>query len=109
MRSIKTDITTTSKNIKSHIFKSEDNREAAKYNTEILKQCKYVFEKALGKEEDTILQPGSEFSNSVVLEPMFKNHEHWNKMGEFITTGATYHLEEVSEEEREKDLDRGNH
>ena len=113
MQCIKRAVTTSSRRMKQQKFRFEDGRDAAKYNTKILKQCKYDFEIALQKEKGTMLEPGSEFREPHLLEPIFQHHEHWIKMKKFITEGVTYNLEEVSEEDRRRDLDhmikRGNH
>ena len=61
MQCIKSAVTAASELMRQHIFRSKDGREAAKHNTQILKQCEYDFEKASKKEKGTMLEPGSEF------------------------------------------------
>ena len=100
MQSIKSTTFATSKIMKPYKFRFEDSREATKYNKNILKHCKYDFEEALKKEEGTMLQPGSEFRDSTLRAPIFQYHKHWNGMKELTASGFTYHLTDISEEER---------
>ena len=76
MQCIRKAVTGSSKMMKQQKNRFEDGREAAKYSTKILKQCKYDFEKALEKEKGTMLEPGSEFREHQLLEPIFQHHEH---------------------------------
>ena len=92
MQCIKKAVTGSSKMMKQQKFRFEDGRMAAKYNTKILKQCKYDFEKALEKEKGTMLEPGSEFREYHLLQPIFQHCEHWMVIKEFIATGVTYNL-----------------
>ena len=39
-----------------------------------------------------MLETGSEFRNVATLEPLWENHEHWQRMKEIVTTGLTYPL-----------------
>ena len=59
------------------------------------------------------METGSEFRDWTKLTRLFKNHRLENKLKQIATKGITYELEELSEENRRKDLDfmmrRGNH
>ena len=60
-----------------------------------------------------MIDPGSEFRDENTIRELWENHENWPKMEKIISSGVEYPLEEISEEEREKDLlhmiARGNH
>ena len=113
MNTIRTTITSADKIISPHKYKFENTREAAKFNTAILKRSKYDFSKALYKEKGTMLEPGSEFRSKQILEPLFSDHVHWEDMSSIITKGVTYSLEDLPESVRKEDLNhmiaRGNH
>ena len=99
--------------MKQHRYKFENTRDAAKKNTKILKQSKYDFERAMRKEEGTMLAAGSEFRAPEAVEKLFKHHEKRPKMKQILTKGVTYHMEDLPEQMRQEDLrhmvDRGNH
>ena len=82
--------------INPHKYKFENSREAAKFNTKLLKKHKYDLEIALNKEKGTMLEPGSEFRTKDTIEPLFQNHELWPKMKEIVQQGITYHLESIT-------------
>ena len=56
---------------------------------------------------------GSEFRTTDTLSPLFSSHEYWNKIEPIISSGVTYHLEDITEKERIEDVNhmiaRGNH
>ena len=51
--------------------------------------------------------------SGTVLEPLLSQHEYWPMMQKIISAGVTYNLEEVLEENRDKDfiyaINRGNY
>ena len=61
MSTIQTIITSADWVMSPHKYKFENTRDAAKYNTKLIKKQIYDFVRALGKEDGTILEPGSEF------------------------------------------------
>ena len=100
MATIKTIINNTDRVILPHKYKFENTRDAAKYNTKLLKKNTYDFVRAIRKEKGTIMEPCSEFRTHTDLEPLFAQHQHWPAMRDIISTGVTYDLEEMSEETR---------
>ena len=99
---------------KKHKFVFENNREAAKLNTKIIKKYKYDFIKACEKQKDSIVTPGSEFRAIPHLTNLFSHHEDWKELRSIITDGCDYSLSTtVDEDTRRKDLNamiaRGNH
>ena len=53
-------ISAADKVINPHNYKFENNREAAKYNTKLLKRDKYDLARALKQQKGTMMEPGSE-------------------------------------------------
>ena len=113
MHTIRKIINITDKVILLHKYKFVNAREAAKFNTSILKQSKYDFTKVLQKEQGIMLEPGSEFRSHNTLKLLLFRHEHWDKMEQIITEGVSYPLKHLPEQIRQEDLDfmieRGNH
>ena len=113
VKAIKGIISSTDKVINKHKYKFENSRDAAKFNTKLLKKYQYDLTVALKREKGTILEAGSEFRPIKDLKPLFSNHVHWNKMEKIITEGITYNIPEIPEEDRISDLEamitRGNH
>ena len=85
--------------MKRHHYKLENSQDTAKYNTDLLKRSKYDLTSALHREKGTMMEPGSEFRLKSKLEPLFKNHEHWNNMSKIISKGISYPLEKISKKE----------
>ena len=106
-------INTSDKVILPHSYKFENTREAAKFNKTILKKARYSFTRALRREKGTIMEPGSEIRSINKLQPLLNDHEHWEDMRQIMSTGVTYKLSNLPEEEMVGDLThmmkRGNH
>jgi len=99
---------------KTHNFKFENNREAAKYNTKLIKHTDYDFEKCLNKQKGSMLSAGSEFRNIQKIRKLLQYHEDWPEIRDIISIGCDYQLQpETDEETRLSDLQamiaRGNH
>ena len=87
-----------------HKLKFENTRRAAEYNAKILKQYKHDLTKIIRKEAGTMLDPGSEFREVEILEPLFKHHRLWSKMRNIMDKGVEYPLDEIQKEELQQDL-----
>ena len=113
MRAVAKVVVTPSQKMLRQKFRFENTEEAAKHNADQLKRSKWDFVKAMENEEGTMLQVGSEFRHTQVLEPLWGKHKHWQKIKEFIDNGITYPLEPISTETQKEDLkhmvERGNH
>ena len=105
MQTIKTIIATSDKVIFPYKYIFENTRDAAKFNTGLLKKYKYNFTQALDEEQGTMLEPGSEFRSSTTLQSLFEDHEHWDKMRDIISNGVSYPLEDLPEQTRKEDLE----
>ena len=66
----------TDKVISHHKYKFENNRPAAKLNTQLLKKYKYDFTRAISHEKGSIMEPGSDFCLVETLESLLRDHEH---------------------------------
>ena len=101
------------RNINPHKFQFTNTRDAAKFNTRILKRYKYDLVAAMKNEKGTMLEPGSEFRLVKTLEPLLKHHNNWQKFKKIITEGVDYNLEHLPEGTRRSDLlaqiERGDH
>ena len=101
------------RSINQHKFQFVNNRDAAKFNTRILKRYKYDLVAAMRNEKGTMLEPGSEFRLAKTLEPLLKHHNNWLKFKKIITEGVNYNLEDIPDRTRRSDLlaqlARGNH
>ena len=113
MGTIKKIIDSTDRVMLPHKYIFENNREAAKLNTKLLKRDKYDLAKAIARAKGTMLEPGSEFRRKETLEPLFHHHEHWNKMSKIISEGLDYPLTDLPDKVLKADMvammDRGNH
>ena len=113
VHTIKQLLKSPNKNIKPHKYRFENTRDAAKHNTKLLKRHKYDLEIALGKENGTMLEPGSEFRTVKQIGSLFQKHKLWPKMQAIVDKGITYQLNSITEKERRADLKhmiaRGNH
>ena len=101
MHTIKKVIKSTDRVINPHKYKFQNSRDAAKFNTKILKRHKYDFKHALQQEAGTMLEPGSKFRTHNTIEKLFQAHQLWSKM----KPGVTYQLEGITEGESKTDLD----
>ena len=63
-------ITFADRDMSPHKYKFENTREAAKYNTKLIKKQRYDFIRALDKDEGAMLELGSEFRLNSVLKPL---------------------------------------
>lgn len=110
---IKTIIESKPPKLKKPIFKFELTREAALKNYLVLLKNNRDLGLALDTQQDTPLGYGSEFRKVPVLEPLLCNHPNWARLKGILTSGSTWELEDISEEERMSDLNealaRGNH
>ena len=68
MTTIQTIITSANRVMLPHKYKFENTREAAKYNTKLIKKQRYDFIRALNKEDGTMIEPGSKFRLKSVLD-----------------------------------------
>jgi len=105
---------TTESTPKKHKFMFKNTREAAKYNTKLIKFNGYDLEKTIMKQKHTILSPGSEFRHVSHIQKLLENHEDWPLFRDILTKGCDYKLEEEpNEKTRMEDLQsmlqRGNH
>lgn len=83
-------------------YKFENNIDAAKSNTKLIKKQRYDFVRVLNKEDGAMLEPGSKFQLNSILEPLLHKHEHWNKIDKIITYGITYPLEDIPEKNQKR-------
>ena len=93
---LKSIISTADKMMKPHNYKFENNQDAAKYNTKLLKRSKYNLTLELCREKGAMMDPGSESISESKLEPLFKDHKYWQKMSEIVSKVISYPLEEIS-------------
>ena len=99
---------------KKHAFKFQNTRDAAKFNTKLIKHTDYDFVKCLGKQKNSMLSAGSEFRAIDHIKNLLQYHEDWPEIRQIIEEGCNYQLEADSDEEtRLSDLKamiaRGNH
>ena len=105
MRVLTRIISTPAQKMKIHKCKFADEWEAAKFNERWLRHYKWSLEDAIGRQEGTMIHPGSEFRQVEVVEELWRNHVLWSKMREIIQGGVDYPLDDISEEERKTDLE----
>ena len=89
------------------IFKFENSREAAEFNTNILSRYHWDLQKAINAKTNTILHPGSEFRPIDDLEPLLHCHIDFHKFVDICLEGARYGFKdnlEYPEETRRSDL-----
>lgn len=99
---------------KDHRFHFENNREAAKFNTKLIKYTDYDLERCIRKQKQSILTYGSEFRALERLKPFLQYHEDWDDIRNIIENGCNYRLDsDPDEKTRITDvhamLGRGNH
>ena len=70
MSNIQSVITSADRVMLPHKYKLENTREAAKYNTKLIKKPRDNFIRSLDKEDGTMLEPGSEFRLNSVLKSL---------------------------------------
>jgi len=97
-----------------HQFCFENNRDAAKFNTKLIKYTDYNLEKCIQKQKHSILSYGSEFRAVDNLKNFLQYHEDWSDIRHIIERGCDYRLEaDPDEKTRLEDLNamlsRGNH
>ena len=94
-------------------FKFKLLEEATKQNLAVLEKYDYNLGRALEAQQDSPLGPGKEFKPPDVLESVFGLHPLWQRMKDFLNDGSKWPLDEISKEERAKDLNEaltfGNH
>jgi hypothetical protein len=94
-------------------FKFEKSPEAAAHNASLLHSFNWDIDKAINSTHPSQLSYGSEFKPSSDLEELLREHPHWTHLREILEKGATFPLQNMSPEDRKKDinfhLDRGNH
>ena len=83
------------------------------HNLAVLEKYEFNLGKALEAQRDSPLGPGKEFRPVDVLSAVFSHHPLWSRMKEILTSGSKWPLEDISEEDRESDLNEaltfGNH
>ena len=97
-----------------HDFRFENTRDAAKFNTKLIKFNGYDLEKTINKQQNSILTPGSEFRHISHLRNILEYHEDWPLIESIISKGCDYKsVPDVDEATKMSDiqamLDRGNH
>jgi len=105
---------TTERTPTQHSFMFENTRDAAKFNTKLIKHTDYDFEKCIKKQKDSMLTAGSEFRSIAHLQPLLQHHEDWSEIRQIISEGCNYQLQpDTDERTRMSDLKamikRGNH
>ena len=78
------------KQFKKPIFKLESNEKSASFNSKLLKSMNYDFEQTIKGQGLTPLLPGSEFRDTIILDPLLNQYNRWDKMKEIISQGASY-------------------
>jgi hypothetical protein len=94
-------------------FKFEKTQAAATYNASLLRHHKFDLGRVIQSHHPSQISFGSEFKSSSDLEELLRDHPLWPKLKDILEKGATFPLQEVSDETRSEDiqfhLDRGNH
>ena len=80
------------------------NREAAEFNTKLLKKEKYDLTKVLHTSKGSMMEPRSEFREKNELELLFHHHEHWTKMKAIISKGSDYPLTDLPDKVLKEDV-----
>ena len=88
------------------MFSFENNLSAAKENSRILERFNFDLHKAALKDENSIIQPGTEFRDIETIQPLIDCHKNKESIKNIITKGASYpiNLLEYNEETRKEDL-----
>ena len=94
-------------------FRFELLTEAAAHNWSVLKKCDRSLSRALEAQGGSPLQPGSEFRDLSLLEPILGRHPLWPRFRSILDSGSDWALDPVSDESRldsvTKSIGRGNH
>ena len=94
-------------------FRFELLTEAAAHNWSVLKKCDRSLSRALEAQGGSPLQPGSEFRDLSLLEPILGRHPLWPRFRSILDSGSDWALDPVSDESRLdsviKSIGRGNH
>ena len=94
-------------------FSFELTREAAQKNFCILLQHKGDLGSAIHHQRHSPVGYGSEFRPINHLEPLLYLHPYWPKFKSLLTNGSSWPLQELSEDERKRDVEEalefGNH
>ena len=87
-------------------FSFEMSKEAATTNWKILNSFRDLGE-ALESQTDSQLSYGSEFRKPILLQHIFKHHPLWPRLKDQLENGVQFPLEDLTTEERKKDLLEG--
>ena len=94
-------------------FRFELLTEAAAHNWSVLKKHDRSLSRALEAQGGSPLQPGSEFRDLSLLEPILGRHPLWPRFRSILDSGSDWALDPVSDESRLdsviKNIGRGNH
>ena len=94
-------------------FRFELLTEAAAHNWSVLKNHDRSLSRALEAQGGSPLQPGSEFRDLSLLEPILGRHPLWPRFRSILDSGSDWALDPVSDESRldsvTKNIGRGNH
>ena len=94
-------------------FRFELLTEAAAHNWSVLKKHDRSLSRALEAQGGSPLQPGSEFRDLSLLEPILGRHPLWPRFRSILDSGSDWALDPVSDESRldsvTKNIGRGNH
>ena len=94
-------------------FRFELLTEAAAHNWSVLKKHDRSLSRALEAQGGSPLQPGSEFRDLSLLEPILGRHPLWPRFRSILDSGSDWALDPVSDESRldsvTKNNGRGNH
>jgi hypothetical protein len=95
------------------IFTFAMTQEAAQANFATLKNANFDLAKLTSDHKHSQLRPGSEFRPVRLLRPILEGHPHWHQLKQTLTSGATFPLEPIDEQDRQILLrtgaDYGNH
>jgi hypothetical protein len=113
METIEHIVKSTSRCLKSLLFKFKMNREAVESNFHILWRFNFDLGKAIEAQARSPVGFGSEFQKSEVLLPLLQEHPLWNRMREMFAHGSQWPTEPITKEDRAADLIKalkfGNH
>jgi hypothetical protein len=90
--------------LNSLIFHFERSIEAANHNAEILERYNFDLDAILLSYPHSQISYGSEFKKSSDLQELLQDHPHWDHLKEILDNGATFPLNQISSEERQKDV-----
>ena len=107
-------LATPSQKIEMHSFIFENSKDAAKWNAKIIEENNFDYSKAVEKQPNSMITPGSELRTVEVLETIFKFRKDWPELKEIITKGCCYPIKEMPDEatrlaDLEAMIERGNH